>query len=339
MSLPEAQTEEYNAFFANKSLSDLPAVDKVITVNSSDSVAQATRTLAAHNILSAPVRDSDQPDDAPWLEKYIGTADAVNLMHWLLHQVQDTDGIEDLDMLLRHTAAHTEIANVIDEDKDTARFNPFIPLAKENNTMLDVMLLLGKYAQHRAYIVEPGSDITNVVTQTSLLEFLHAHLDEFPKLVDSTVADLQLGTKKDIVSCKPTDTMQSALLKMRDEHVSALPFVDKANKVLGVVSSRDTRLLIRQPTRLRFLNQPLELFNDLHVAPFDAEVVCCTSSDTLRSVIEKLRKNRVHRVFVVDDDNVLQSVIALRDVIAQFVKEPADSKIEAYFVQRSAAAL
>merc|ERR1711974_327652 len=112
---------------------------------------------------------------------------------------------------------------------------------------------------------------------------------------------LQLGTKKDIVSCKPTDTMQSAL-----------PIVDKANKVLGVVSSRDTRLLIRQPTRLCFLNQPLELFNDLHVAPFDAEVVCCTSSDTLRSVIEKLRKNRVHRVFVVDDDNVLQSVIALR---------------------------
>lgn len=48
--------------------------------------------------------------------------------------------------------------------------------------------------------------------------------------------------------------------------------MDESNRVIGVMSARDARLLILRPTRLRFLKQPLELFEELHVEPFDAKV-------------------------------------------------------------------
>jgi len=103
------------------------------------------------------VRDVDQPDDAPWLDKYVGTVDAVNLMYWMLDQVDEGTEIANLDDLLRMKFADTLVTELLDLDGDTARFNPFIPLAESNNTMLDVMLLLGKYAQHRAYVIESGT--------------------------------------------------------------------------------------------------------------------------------------------------------------------------------------
>jgi CBS domain-containing protein len=56
------------------------------------------------------------------------------------------------------------------------------------------------------------------------------------------------------------------------QHISAVPMVDGDGRIQGVVSVRDARKLLTRPTRLRFLRQPLEMFEDLHVSPFDHEV-------------------------------------------------------------------
>ena len=49
-------------------------------------------------------------------------------------------------------------------------------------------------------------------------------------------------------------------------------------------------------------------------------------------MIRKLARAHVHRLFVVDDDGRSIGVISLRDVIAKFVKEPANSGLSQYFV-------
>lgn len=50
--------------------------------------------------------------------------------------------------------------------------------------------------------------------------------------------------------------------------VSAVPVLDGQDRVAGVVSARDARLLITRPTRLRFVHKPLSFFEELHVEPF-----------------------------------------------------------------------
>eukprot|EP00730_Choanoeca_flexa_P007932 TRINITY_DN12415_c4_g2_i17.p1 TRINITY_DN12415_c4_g2~~TRINITY_DN12415_c4_g2_i17.p1 ORF type:complete len:343 (+),score=99.98 TRINITY_DN12415_c4_g2_i17:363-1391(+) len=338
--LPEAPNGAYNNFFKGKALSAIPKppLGEIVTVKSTDNVRQAARTLAKHAILSAPVRDVHKQDDAPWLDKYIGTVDAVNLTYWLLEQAE-SEKVEHLDDLLRLKVADTPVTELVSLDSDTARFNPFIPLAEANNTMLEVMLLLGKYAQHRAYVVEPGADISNVITQSALVKFLADNLDQVDVLANSRVGQLPLSKPKEVVSVSAQDTFWDAFKLMKQHHVSAVPMLNGHKKIEGVVSVRDARQLLLQPTRFRFMRQPLELFENLHVAPFDHKAVCCKLNDTLRDVIDRLLANSIHRLFMIDDDDHVIGVVALRDVIALFVKEPADSSLSDYFAEQGPASL
>eukprot|EP00043_Microstomoeca_roanoka_P010441 m.99208 g.99208 ORF g.99208 m.99208 type:complete len:342 (+) comp14897_c0_seq1:81-1106(+) len=335
MSLPEGVTELYNEFFELTKLDVLPkpALGKVVSVKADMSVRDATRLLAQANILSAPCARADASDDMSWMDKYVGTIDTVNLMYWMLEQL---DGVppEQFEDLLRHEFASTPISDVIDADPNTARFSPFVPLDEERNTMLDVMLLLGKYALHRAYIVKSCADITNVITQSAVVQFLHEHKERMASTMNRTLAELGLG-QNEPVNVKTDETFWTAFRLMRAKAVSALPVVDETGQIVGVVSSRDARLMVVRPTRLRFVNQPLSLFNDLHVAPFDTETVCCTVQSTLGDVVDRFVSSKVHRVFIVDGFKRPVGVVSLRDVIACLCKEPKDSLLSEYFVLRT----
>ncbi len=43
-----------------------------------------------------------------------------------------------------------------------------MPLDPDRNTMLDLMLILGRYALHRAFVCETSGDIIAIVTQVVL---------------------------------------------------------------------------------------------------------------------------------------------------------------------------
>ena len=57
----------------------------------------------------------------------------------------------------------------------------------------------------------------------------------------------------------------------------------------------------------------------------------CVPFDTLEAVVEKMVHAHVHCLFVVDPERRPIGVISMRDVIARFVKEPADSKLGEFF--------
>jgi CBS domain-containing protein len=339
MSLPDGNTDIYNEFFELSKLNDsipAPADGKIISVPSTATVRAATRILAQANVLSAPIKAVDAPDDADWVEKYVGTVDAVNLCYWMLDQ---TDGSvpDDLGELLKESFADTPIVEVVNADPDTSRFNPFIPLDPKNNTMLDVMLLLGKYAQHRAFVVETGGDITNIVTQSAVVKFLKNFKDRMAPTIHKTLKELNLApAAKPVATVTGDDTFWTAFKLMKEKAVSAVPLVDEVGVIKGVVSARDARLLVVRPTRLRFVNQPLSLFEELHIEPFNYATVCCTVDSTLEDVIDKFIATQVHRVFVVDDNQHVVGVVSLRDVITTMVQEPKDSPIADYFVGKAA---
>jgi len=43
--------------------------------------------LARHNVFSAPVVDVDAPEDASWIDRYIGIVEFAGIVVWILHQV------------------------------------------------------------------------------------------------------------------------------------------------------------------------------------------------------------------------------------------------------------
>ena len=59
----------------------------VIEIKSDTSLAEAVQILSEHKILSAPVVDVDAPEDASWIDRYIGIVEFAGIVVWILHQV------------------------------------------------------------------------------------------------------------------------------------------------------------------------------------------------------------------------------------------------------------
>lgn len=59
----------------------------VIEIPSDSSLADAVETLSKRMILSAPVRNVDAPEDASWIDRYLGIVEFAGIAMWLLHQV------------------------------------------------------------------------------------------------------------------------------------------------------------------------------------------------------------------------------------------------------------
>ena len=119
---------------------------------------------------------------------------------------------------------------------------------------------------------------------------------------------------------------------MHDHHVSAVPIVDEHGALVGALSARDLRHLILEPAKFPTLAKPIGQF---FTKGASTHAYCATCSpragldlftaketDTLEQVVRKFQAGRVHRLFVVDGSGKVTSVVSLRDVIAQFVREP-----------------
>lgn len=51
-------------------------------------------------------------------------------------------------------------------------------------------------------------------------------------------------------------------------------------------------------------------------------VITCKRDDTLKDIILKLDTDKIHRIYVVDEEESLEGVITLRDIISKLVHEP-----------------
>ncbi|CAA0830156.1 SNF1-related protein kinase regulatory subunit gamma-1 [Striga hermonthica] len=81
-------TEKLNACFESIPVSAFPPApsSQVIEIRSDTSLAEAVKLLARHKVLSAPVVDVNAPDDASWIDRYIGVVEFAGIVVWILHQ-------------------------------------------------------------------------------------------------------------------------------------------------------------------------------------------------------------------------------------------------------------
>ncbi|CAN7059813.1 unnamed protein product [Brassica oleracea var. botrytis] len=85
--------EKLNACFESIPVSAFPLSSdsqEDIEIRSDTSLAEAVETLSKLKVLSAPVVDVDAPEDASWIDRYIGIVEFPGIVVWLLHQLDPT---------------------------------------------------------------------------------------------------------------------------------------------------------------------------------------------------------------------------------------------------------
>ncbi|KZV21749.1 hypothetical protein F511_02907 [Dorcoceras hygrometricum] len=99
-------TEKLNACFESIPVSAFPpAPSSQVEIRSDTSLAEAVKLLARHKILSAPVVDVKAPEDASWIDRYIGVVEFAGIVVWILHQ---SERMEDSNTAFDSAISDTE---------------------------------------------------------------------------------------------------------------------------------------------------------------------------------------------------------------------------------------
>ncbi|ONH68368.1 5'-AMP-activated protein kinase subunit gamma [Cyberlindnera fabianii] len=95
--------------------------------------------------------------------------------------------------------------------------------------------------------------------------------------------------------------------------VSSIPIIDDQHKLVNVYEAVDVLGLIKGG-----------IYNDLSLSVGEAlmrrsddfeGVYTCTVNDTLSTILDNIRKSRLHRLFVVDTEGRLVGVVTLSDIL------------------------
>ncbi|WVZ85288.1 hypothetical protein U9M48_032233 [Paspalum notatum var. saurae] len=81
-------SEKLNSCFEDIPVASFPPAhpSEVIEIPSDASLAETVEILSKNKILSAPIRNVEAPEDASWMDKYIGIVEFAGIAMWLLSQ-------------------------------------------------------------------------------------------------------------------------------------------------------------------------------------------------------------------------------------------------------------
>ncbi|KDD76450.1 hypothetical protein H632_c222p2, partial [Helicosporidium sp. ATCC 50920] len=209
---------------------------------------------------------------------------------------------------------------------------------------------------HRIALFDAKGDVTSVISQSDVVRFLLAHVDELGDAADASVAQLGLvgGPVVAVDAHCPTLMAYAALA---ERHLSGGPVLAPDETLLANLSVSDLRALTAE--HLSVLALPVAEFlavqhntsylgYSVHAsgakghaffgaprhAPDsalglkekreDVRTFTVTSKTLLRELLHAFVNNHVHRVYVVDDaqGQKVKAVISLTDVLRLVVGEP-----------------
>lgn len=127
---------------------------------------------------------------------------------------------------------------------------------------------------------------------------------------------------KQVNTCSPADTLAEAARLMWDHDCGCLPVcaADDATRVVGMVTDRDICM------STLFAGRPL---HELRVADaMSRQLMVCRPEDALIDAENAMRRARIRRLPVVDDQGALVGIISLADLAREAAREDTHPKQE-----------
>jgi len=203
-------------------------------------------------------------------------------------------------------------------------------VVSKSTHLLDVMWFMSSdtlEAPLPRLLVADAADVKHplkIITQSSVIKFIHSRLPDLGHVVNQTVGDCLLKKGHPTVTVKITQTALDAFRLIKTHKVSAVAVIGTEGLPVGTVSVKDARVMFTNPQALQLMTQPLkDLLKEIHKSTMAIipDLLCVTPEDTVSDVVNKLVKNGVHRVWIVDKMHLV-GVVSLRDVISLFVTPP-----------------
>jgi 5'-AMP-activated protein kinase regulatory gamma subunit len=177
-------------------------------------------------------------------------------------------------------------------------------------------------AQFKAYRVPVVSgednDLMGVLSQSLIVKFLAEHMDRFPDLDKKTIKELNIGFRT-VISVNKENSVKDTLLQIRDNRVGGIAVVDNSNKLVGTISASDLKSIGFGADFLGAMYMPISWLLSQTPRQKDRPYPLVLKPDvTIAQVLKTFDETKVHRLFIVNEDMILQGVVTLTDVLQMF---------------------
>lgn len=292
--------------FSGQSRSDLVRVEPTATVG------EALKIFSSEKVLSCPIAASNNGADV-W-----GFLDLFDLLSLLLelwdnneHAEKPAINIANLgEKFLSHKVQ--DLTGRSDNDAYAA------VIGEEHAHRLVRLFGLGV---HRVAQLDMHGTLTNVISQSDVVKYLHANIDLLGEQAVKSIKDLNLISTDQLVVAQADQSAISAFKLISDNLVSAVPLVDKSGALVGTLSVSDLRLIQDDLSPLQLSASEYKSIQEPRPS------IVCAPNTTLGSVIATLANSNVHRVWIVDDQQKPVSVISITNIcefLTQFFPEEDD---------------
>lgn len=268
--------DELRKLLSEQPISSLVEQDDVLSLEHNQTVADALKLLARHDILSAPLVVSPGLEDIESLEP---TETAASLVGWL-----DIKDIIKAFLAFLHEHKHHLPTNMLSLMTELEKQGPnfatkmlITVVGSEDRGLVyqtdaDVSVLtairdffLGQpdagRLVHRLAIFDSHGDITRIVSQMDVLRLLRKHIDELGPCASQSLE--QLGLYKpdmlgELIKLAPTTPTLLAYEQLADAGVTGAPVVSPDGQLIANLSISDIRGI--QPDHFGVLALPVAEF-------------------------------------------------------------------------------
>ncbi|XP_053564047.1 5'-AMP-activated protein kinase subunit gamma-1 [Bombina bombina] len=308
----EPDNEVYTQFMKNHKCYDIiPISSKLVVFDTSLQVKKAFFALVSNGVRAAPLWDSKK-------QSFVGMLTITDFIN-ILHRYYKSSLVQIYELEEHKIETWRELYL-----QDS--FKPLVSISP-NESLYDAVSSLIKNRIHRLPVVSPDSGNTlYILTHKRILKFLKLFMSEMekPAFVTQTLKELSIGTYDNIAMVHANTPVYVALGIFVQRRVSALPVVDESGRVVDIYSKFDVINLAAEKT---YNNLDITVTKALgHRSHHFEGVLKCYAHETLETIINRLVEAEVHRLVVVDENNVAKGIVSLSDILQALVLTAGGTK-------------
>lgn len=180
--------------------------------------------------------------------------------------------------------------------------------------------------------------VTSVITQYRILKFIAMNVRDY-SLLRKPLSTLRIGTYENIVRCSLDSTVLDVIDEMVTRNISSVPVVTfegeyvyitlklwliVAGILLNVFEAVDVIDVLKSGD---YSNLTWTVGRALSArSPSHPGIYTCSLDDGLDTILDTIRKSRVHRLMIVDEQNILKGVLSLSDILQYILVEGQESE-------------
>lgn len=288
-------------FFGNMSISEIKTNrDKIICLHKEESLTYALKVMLTENVLFAPVYEDNQDN-----KSYIGMLDVSNVMNSIRIN-------QNLDLSI------AKIAGKIHCVEESANISTIIGIMKQN--IRHVVVLKDKVISK---IISQGAIFQNIMVKSLNLEN-----ESIERMMDKKISDYFCLQYKKELSLPDNVITLEVFEFMAKNKINSVPLLGRDGIITGIISVSDIKLfsnieLSKKQDLLRIPAIDFAIKNREYIAqtlnniPFreSSTILTCRMNYTLRQTIEKLVLNKIHQLYIIDDQFRYINSISYTDIL------------------------